>query len=222
MKNILLFIGLMFVLSLPAAGRLIGSSPAVPIVAQVNDGPFLSVQAKDISGVVNAAAISWPDQVTGASWQGASQCLEISYHTVGAVSMLIYTNNISTGPCLGVTFSTATNTCVPVGWIASNSPLTPLNFGEPGGTNVLNSVVTTTATVNVTWRRLQDVNDGTWATKVGLLSGTAPVMYSAEGLQLSSSANIVPKVYVYFEGNFSYANAGDTYATTIYVDLISQ
>jgi hypothetical protein len=72
----------------------------------------------------------------------------------------------------------------------------------------------------VPWHRLQDKNDGT--TMINLLYCSNPALYSADGLQMNLATNVLPKVYVYFEGDFSYSNAGEAYCTTIYVDLISQ
>ncbi len=195
-------------------------SQGLAISVHVYDAPFVALQVRNLDGSAGPQTISWPQQVVGTSWQGAPECLELTVHTTGYMTVQIYTNNITTGPCLGVTFSTGTNTCVPVGWIISSNPVAPASFGEPGDSTVLNPVVCSTGTVSVPWHRLQDKNDCT--TAINLLSGTAPVMYSIDNLQMSSSANIMQKEYVYFEGDFSFSNAGETYATTIYVDLISQ
>jgi hypothetical protein len=223
-KNIfiLVFFGVVFsyfIVPVSCLGAYRLTSPAVPVTAKVFPAPFIAVKVKTLAGADGGlSSLSWPTQVTGSSWQGAANCLELTYATTGAMLVQIYTNNVTTGPCLGVTFSTGTNTCVPVGWTVSDTPITPSYFGEPGDTTADNAVTHyPTGTVYVPWHRLQDYNDGTWqTTPISLLSGTSIILSSADNLQMFSP------VYVYFEANFSYANAGETYSTTIYVDLISQ
>jgi hypothetical protein len=103
---------------------------------------------------------------------------------------------------------------VPVGWLVSDSPITPAVFGAPGDTAVSNTVAGSTATAQAPWRALKDRNDVTAMQNV--LSGNSSAVTSPDGLQMASP------VYVYFEGDFSYANANEVYATTIYIDLIFQ
>jgi len=217
MNKILFCIALIFFNVIPAMAYTL-RSPGVPVFAKVFPAPFLAVKVKTLAGADGGlSSLSWPTQVTGASWQGAANCLELTYATTGSMFVQIYTNNVTTGPCLGVSFSSATNTCLPVGWIVSDTPITPSYFGEPGDTTADNAVTRyPSGTTYVPWHRLQDVNDGTWTAPISLLSGTSIILSSADNLQMFSP------VYVYFEANFSFANAGEAYATTIYVDLISQ